>query len=85
MGLPVVSQKSEIFCVQTVPHETLVHAHHFGHVTQPAVFLAFKELDQLSRLEPLFAGGAQGAQEVRRRSGLPVYRCNGKNNSVLVG
>ena len=63
--------------------EALVHVDHFGHVTQP--FLAVEELEQLTHLEPLLAGGAQGAREVRRRGGLPVYRCNGKNNSVLVG
>ena len=69
---------------QFQPDEALVHVDHFGHVTQPV--LAVEELEQLTHLEAFLAGGAQGAREVGRRGGLPVYRCNNNiNNSVLVG
>ena len=66
--------------------EALVHVDHFGHVTQP-VLAVIEELEQLTHLEAFLAGGAQGAREVGRRGGLPVYRCNNNNinNSVLVG
>ena len=45
-----------------VPDETLIDVDDFCHVTQP--LLAVEQLEQLTRLKPLFGGGAQGAQEV---------------------
>ena len=62
--------------------ETLVDVDHFGHLTQP--LLAVEQLEQLTNLETLVAGGAQGTQEIGGGSWLAVYRCNSIKNSVLI-